>query len=66
MPWINAERELPDEEGRYLVLYESTDYRRTVLSCIKLWDGKRWKDTKYQKNVRCWMPVPDAPEWVKK
>ena len=59
---MNAYKSLPEKEGKYLVIYESTSYNHPMMACVKAWDGKKWLGMKYQKNVRLWMAIPPYEE----
>lgn len=58
--WIDAERQLPSDDGRYLVFHMTVFIARYIKSANR-WERED-RSVSHNQHVTHWMPLPEFPK----
>lgn len=59
--WISVKDRLPEENGRYLCIWEDCDKKN--IDCVNFRDGFfPWEELLGERLITHWMPLPEPPK----
>ena len=59
--WISVKERLPEQEGRYLILYRHKDFGPLKVFISDYVEGK-WNTVLERIEITHWMPFPEPPK----
>lgn len=62
MDWKNAEKETPEKDGRFAVIYQQYGFVRRVFCDYSTEDG--WLIGMPDVTIIAWTPFAEIPDWV--